>query len=77
MVSRGGLLKGAKIYVCYDCYWDMTKWSLIIQVVTRTGFTVERFTTMQRILERVCLITQEVLWEGGAVGGGGFHDHFL
>ena len=42
----GGLLKGAKIYVCYDCCWDMTKWSLktsglLIQVVTRIGFTVQ------------------------------------
>ena len=38
----GGLLKGAKIY---DCCWGMTKWSLktgglLVQVVTRTGFTV-------------------------------------
>ena len=34
---------GAKFY---DCYWDTTKWyfktgSLLIQVITRTGFTVK------------------------------------
>ena len=47
-LNRGGLLKRAK--VCYDCFWDMTKWSKtgghLIQVVTRTGFTVEYAATI-------------------------------